>query len=42
GPIYAKPFDNVLHYKLPAFTVAPGQTLMAEIDGNWPSADLRY
>ena len=36
GPIYAKPFDNVLHYKLPSFTAMPGQTLMAEIDGNWP------
>lgn len=36
GPIYAKPFDNVLQYKLPGFTVTPGQTLMAEIDGNWP------
>ncbi len=36
GPVYAKPFDNVLHYKLPGFTVTPGQTLMAEIDGNWP------
>jgi hypothetical protein len=36
GPIYAKPFDNVLHYKLPGFTAVPGQTLMAEIDGNWP------
>jgi hypothetical protein len=36
GPIYAKPFDNVLHYKLPGFTAMPGQTLMAEIDGNWP------
>ena len=42
GPIYAKPFDNVLHYKLPGFTVIPGQTLMAEIDGNWPSADIRF
>jgi len=41
GPVYAKPFDNVLHYKLPGFTALPGQTLMAEIDGNWPSADLR-
>jgi len=36
GPVYAKPFDNVLHYKLPGFTAMPGQTLMAEIDGNWP------
>ncbi len=36
GPVYAKPFDNVLHYKLPGFTAVPGQTLMAEIDGNWP------
>lgn len=36
GPLYAKPFDNVLHYKLPGFTALPGQTLMAEIDGNWP------
>ncbi|HEX5275434.1 MAG TPA: hypothetical protein VFW34_09160 [Candidatus Rubrimentiphilum sp.] len=36
GPVYAKPFDNVLHYKLPGFTVLPGQTLMAEVDGNWP------
>jgi hypothetical protein len=36
GPIYSKPFDNVLHYKLPGFTVAPGRALMAEIDGNWP------
>ncbi len=36
GPIYSKPFDNVLHYKLPGFTVRPGRTLMAEIDGNWP------
>ena len=35
GPIYAKPFDNVLHYTLPGFTVTPGRTLMAEIDGNW-------
>jgi hypothetical protein len=36
GPIYAKPFDNVLQYTLPEFTVTPGRTLMAEIDGNWP------
>jgi len=36
GPLYAKPFDNVLHYKLPGFTAMPGQTLMAEIDGDWP------
>lgn len=36
GPVYAKPFDNVLQYKLPGFTALPGQTLMAEIDGNWP------
>lgn len=36
GPIYAKPFDNVLHYTLPGFTVTPGRTLMAEIDGNRP------
>ncbi len=36
GPVYAKPFDNVLHYKLPGFTAVPGQTLMAEVDGNWP------
>lgn len=42
GPIYAKPFDNVLHYKLPGFTAIPGKTLMAEIDGNWPSADIRF
>lgn len=42
GPLYSKPFDNVLHYKLPGFTVIPGQTLMAEIDGNWPSADIRF
>lgn len=34
GPIYARAFDNVLHYVLPAFTVTPGRTLMAEIDGN--------
>ena len=26
GPLYAKPFDNVLHYKLPGFTALPGQT----------------
>jgi len=36
GPVYARPFDNVLHYTLPGFTVTPGRTLMAEIDGNWP------
>ena len=36
GPIYAKPYDNVLHYTLPGFTATPGKTLMAEIDGNWP------
>jgi hypothetical protein len=36
GPIYSKPFDNVLHYKLPGFTATPDRTLMAEIDGNWP------
>jgi len=36
GPFYAKPVDNVLHYTLPPFTVTPGRTLMAEIDGNWP------
>ena len=36
GPVYAKPYDNVLHYTLPGFTAMPGQTLMAEIDGNWP------
>jgi hypothetical protein len=42
GPIYAKPFDNVLHYKLPGFTAIPGKTLMAEIDGNWPSDDIRF
>ena len=36
GPIYAKPFDNVLHYTLPGFTATPSRTLMAEIDGNWP------
>lgn len=37
GPIYAKPFDNVLHYTLPGFTISPGHELMAEIDGNRPS-----
>lgn len=37
GPLYAKPFDNTLHYTLPGFTATPGRTLMAEIDGNWPS-----
>lgn len=36
GPLYAKPFDNVLRYQLPGFTATPGRTLMAEIDGNWP------
>lgn len=36
GPVYAKPFDNTLHYVLPGFTATPGRTLMAEIDGNWP------
>jgi hypothetical protein len=36
GPIYAKPFDNVLHYTLPGFTATPGRALMAEIDGNRP------
>ncbi len=36
GPIYAKPFDNVLHYKLPGFAATPGRALMAEVDGNWP------
>jgi len=35
GPVYAKPFDNVLHYTLPGFTALPGQTLMGEVDGNW-------
>ena len=35
GPIYAKPFDNVLHYVLPGFTATPGRPLMAEIDGDW-------
>lgn len=35
GPIYAKPYDNVLHYELPGFTATPGRTLMAEVDGNW-------
>ena len=37
GPIYSTPYDNVLHYTLPGFTITPGRTLMAEIDGNWPS-----
>jgi len=36
GPIYAKPFDNVLEWRLPAFTAMPGRRLMAEVDGNWP------
>jgi len=36
GPIYSKPFDNVLRYTLPGFTASPGRTLMAEIDGDWP------
>ena len=35
GPIYARAFDNALHFVLPAFTVTPGRALMAEIDGNW-------
>lgn len=34
GPLYARPFDNALRYTLPAFTVAAGRTVMAEIDGD--------
>lgn len=33
--ITATIFDNVLHFDLPAFTLAPGDQLMGEIDGYW-------
>jgi hypothetical protein len=28
-------FDNVLHFDLPAFAMAPGDTLMADVEGWW-------
>jgi hypothetical protein len=28
-------YDNVLHFELPAFTMAPGDTLMADVEGWW-------
>lgn len=34
GPVTGSIFDNVLHFDLPAFTAAPGQTFMGEIDGD--------
>jgi hypothetical protein len=34
GPIDGTLKDNVLHFVLPAFTLPPGATLMAEIEGD--------
>ncbi len=34
GMIFGTIFDNTLHFMLPAFTLVPGQALMAEIDGD--------
>ncbi len=34
GQIAGTIFDNTLHFVLPAFVMAPGKTLMAEIDGD--------
>lgn len=34
GPVTGSIFDNVLHFDLPAFTAAPGETFMGEIDGD--------
>lgn len=33
GPYHGTLFDNVLHFELPAFTVAPGKGFQAEISG---------
>ncbi len=35
GPAYASIFDNALDFTLPSFSIAPRQTLMAEIDADW-------
>jgi hypothetical protein len=33
GPFNGTLFDNVMHFELPAFTIAPGESLQAEISG---------
>lgn len=35
APIRGTIFDNVLHFELPAFTIAPGKAFQAEIEGWW-------
>ncbi len=34
-PITGKIFDNVLHFELPSFAIAPGKAFQAEIEGWW-------
>jgi hypothetical protein len=33
--IHGTIFDNVLHFELPAFSIAPPNSLQAEVDGFW-------
>lgn len=35
GPIFARPFDNTLTFRLPAFTLSPSRRAHAEISGDW-------